>query len=163
MGSNQRVPHVGAPQAVIEQAITALETAECDVFAASPIVHSRPLGPSRRAYANAAAILASDLTPPAMLAMLQSVEAHFGRRRRGQRWQARTLDLDIILWSGGLWCSDDPQLAIPHPEMHRRAFVLGPAMAICPDWREPMTGRSIRQLFHCHNRAKPLDRLQKRL
>jgi 2-amino-4-hydroxy-6-hydroxymethyldihydropteridine diphosphokinase len=98
-----------------------------------------------------------------MLALLQSVEAHFGRRRRGQAWQARTLDLDIILWSGGMWVSDNPKLLIPHPHMRLRRFVLAPATAIAPDWHDPISGRSIRQLFHNANRAKPLDRLQKRL
>jgi 2-amino-4-hydroxy-6-hydroxymethyldihydropteridine diphosphokinase len=98
-----------------------------------------------------------------MLTLLQSVELHFGRHRRGQAWQARTLDLDIICWSGGMWISDNPALAIPHPAMRVRPFVLAPAAAIAPDWRDPISGRSIRQLFHSINRSKPLDRLQKRL
>src|SRR3546814_4583193 len=58
------------------------------------------------------ALVASSLDPPAMLDRLQAIEAAFGRRT-GQRWSARTLDLDILLWSGGIW-SDD-RLVIPHP------------------------------------------------
>jgi 2-amino-4-hydroxy-6-hydroxymethyldihydropteridine diphosphokinase len=98
-----------------------------------------------------------------MLDLLQSVELHFGRHRRGQRWQARTLDLDIILWSGGMWISDDPSLAIPHPAMRVRRFVLAPACAIAPLWRDPFSNRTIRQLFRTLGRPKRLDRLQKRL
>jgi 2-amino-4-hydroxy-6-hydroxymethyldihydropteridine diphosphokinase len=138
-----------------------LETTDSDVFAVSPIIRSAPVGPSLRRYANAAAIVASPLLPPEMLGLLQSVEAHFGRRRRGQPWRARTLDLDIITWSGGIY-SDD-RLAIPHIQMRHRSFVLGPARAIAADWRDPITNRTISQLFHKLNRPKPLDHPQKRL
>src|SRR3546814_9836046 len=91
-----------------------------------------PLGPSRRRYANAVALVASKLSPPEMLGRLQEIEARFGRRT-GQRWSARTLDLDILLWSGGAW--SDGALTIPHPAMTQRAFVLGPLRAIVPEWR----------------------------
>ena len=141
----------------MEHAIAALETAEVDVFAVSPTIRSASIGPSRRCYANAAAILSTDLSPPDLLTMLQSVEAHFGRIRRGQRWQARTLDLDILLWSGGMWSSDSPALAIPHYAMRERAFVLGPAQAIAPDWRDPVSNLTVRQLFHRLYRSNPLD------
>jgi 2-amino-4-hydroxy-6-hydroxymethyldihydropteridine diphosphokinase len=160
IGSNQRHSLIGAPADIIEQAVSALEMADIDVFAVSPIIGSVAIGPSDRRYANAAAILSSPLDPPDLLLLLQDVEAHFGRARRGQRWQARTLDLDIILWSNGLWVSDDPPLSIPHPAMRQRGFVLAPAVAIAPDWRDPVTNLSIRQLFHRLNRAKPLDHRQ---
>ncbi|MGL5837308.1 MAG: 2-amino-4-hydroxy-6-hydroxymethyldihydropteridine diphosphokinase [Sphingorhabdus sp.] len=146
------------PPNIVEQAISALETDEIDVFAVSPTIHCAPIGPSRRCFANATAILSTSLAPPALLARLQAIEAHFGRIKRGQRWQARPLDLDIILWSGGIWVSDHPSLAIPHPQMRARNFVLGPASRIAADWRDPLTGKTIVQLFHRLNRAKPLDR-----
>ena len=142
---------------MLEQAIAALETAEVDVFAVSPTCRSAAIGPSRRCYANAAAILSTSLSPPELLAMLHSLESHFARRRRGQRWQARTLDLDVILWSGGIWSSDGPALAIPHYAMRERGFVLGPAQAIAPDWRDPVSNLTIRQLFHRLYRSNPLD------
>jgi 2-amino-4-hydroxy-6-hydroxymethyldihydropteridine diphosphokinase len=154
---------LGRPDAIIEQAVAALECDDVDVFAVSPIIGSIAVGPSHRRYANAAALLSSKLSPPALLAFLQSVERHFGRVRLGEQWRARTLDLDIILWSGGIWVSDDPRLGIPHAAMRERAFVLTPAVAIAPLWRDPVSGLSIRQLFHRLNRPKPLDRPQKRL
>jgi 2-amino-4-hydroxy-6-hydroxymethyldihydropteridine diphosphokinase len=163
LGSNQRLPLFGGPERVLEQAVAALETADVDVFAVSPTMRSAAIGPSRRCYANAAAIVSTSLAPPELLAMLQSVEAHFGRRRRGQHWQARTLDLDILLWSGGIWSSDGPALAIPHYAMRERGFVLGPAQAIAPDWRDPLSNLTIRQLFHRFNRSKQLDRHGNRL
>jgi 2-amino-4-hydroxy-6-hydroxymethyldihydropteridine diphosphokinase len=54
------------------------------------------------------------------------------------------IDLDIILWSDGAWASNG--LTVPHPEFRRRDFVLRPLAAIVPDWRDPLTGRTIRQL-----------------
>src|SRR3546814_4036467 len=99
---------------------------------------------------NAVALVASPLDPPAMLIRLKAIEAAFGRRI-GQRWGARTLDLDILLWSGGAW-SDD-RLTIPHPAMAERPFVLGPLTRIAPGWRHPIAARSIRKLATTPARA----------
>lgn len=162
LGSNQRLAHIGGPAEIIEQAIAALETDEIDVFAVSSIISSTAIGPGRRHYANAAAVISTSLSPPALLDCLQHVEAHFGRERRGQRWMSRTLDLDIILWSGGLWISNEP-LAIPHVAFRQRSFVLVPAAAVAADWRDPVSNRSIRQLLYRQNRPKPLDPPAKRL
>jgi 2-amino-4-hydroxy-6-hydroxymethyldihydropteridine diphosphokinase len=156
LGSNQPHPLIGKPENIIEQAVAALEMEDIDVFAHSAVIGSAPLGPSRRRYANAAAIVSTALAPPALLHRLHDVEEHFGRIRRGQAWQARTLDLDILLWSGGIWADDD--LAIPHAAFRFRGFVLTPAAMIAPDWRDPVTGLSVRQLQSRFNRPKPLDR-----
>ena len=130
---------------------------DLDVFAQSSVVDSAPIGPSRRRYANAAAIVSTDLNPPALLLRLLEIEAHFGRVRRGQDWRARVLDLDILLWSGGIWADTNPDLAIPHAALRMRGFVLTPAAMIAPDWRDPVSGLSIRQLQSRFNRPKPLD------
>lgn len=131
---------------------------DIDVFMRSSTVSSAPLGPSSRRYANAAVIVSSLLSPPQMLKRLHMIEQHFGRERRGARWRARSLDLDILLWSEGMWITDSPALAIPHPGLRLRSFALGPAAEIAPDWRDPVTGHSLRQLFHRLMRPKPLDR-----
>lgn len=156
IGSNQPHSVIGRPAQIIKQAIAALEMDDIDVFAHSATIGSAPLGPSRRQYANAAAIVSSPNEPLALLHRLQDIEHHFGRLRRGRAWQARTLDLDILLWSGGIWADDD--LAIPHRGLQSRNFVLTPAAMIAPDWRDPVTGLTIRQLQSRFNRPKPLDR-----
>ncbi len=140
---------------MLAEAITALEMPDVDVFAQSPVIASAAIGPSQRTYANAAMIVATPLDPPALLDRLHGIEAHFGRDRRGQRWQARVLDLDIILWSGGIWA--DNVVSIPHPAMRARSFVLTPAAMIAPDWRDPVSGLTIRQLQCRLARPKPLD------
>jgi 2-amino-4-hydroxy-6-hydroxymethyldihydropteridine diphosphokinase len=157
LGSNQSLPLVGRPHQILDQAIAALEMDDIDVFAQSATISSAPLGPSRRQYANAAAIVSTKLTPPELLRRLQHIEHHFGRTWRGQPWQARTLDLDIVLWSEGIWAESDPHLAIPHPALRNRNFVLTPAAMIAPDWRDPVTGLTIRQLQTRFNRPKRLD------
>jgi 2-amino-4-hydroxy-6-hydroxymethyldihydropteridine diphosphokinase len=147
LGSNRRHHRIGHPRRVLDAALLALAGEGVDVLAVAPVIATPPIGPSLRVYANGAAIIATDLLPDALLTMLKRVEARFGRRR-GQRWSARTLDLDIILWSGGSWYSPSPPLIVPHPAYRRRDFVLRPASAIAPGWRDPLTGLSIAQLRH---------------
>ena len=143
LGWTRRHARHGDPRRVLLAALAAIEADDVEPVDVSPIVTSEPIGPSRRRYANAVALVASPLSPPDMLARLKRIEAEFGRRT-GQRWSARTLDLDILLWSGGAWSDGD--LHIPHPAMAGRAFVLGPLRAIAPGWRHPLSGHTIRQL-----------------
>ena len=154
------MPHAahGGPRQVIAAALAALGEAGLPVEAASRVETSAPLGPSRRFYANAAAIVATDLAPEELLDRLQAIERAFGRRRRGARWRPRVLDLDIVLWSGGAFAGSgaSDRLVIPHREFRTRRFVLGPAAAIAPHWRDPVTGRTLRQLQHRLTRANAL-------
>jgi len=150
LGSNRHGRH-GDPRDEVQAAIAALGT----VQAASPIVETPPVGPSIRRFANAACVIESDETPPELLARLKRIERDFGRRR-GQRWGARVVDLDIILWSGGCWAS--PGLVIPHVAFRQRDFVLGPAAAIAPDWRDPITNLTLRQLRNRLTRRVPTPR-----
>ncbi len=156
LGSNQRHPRHGPPPQVLRAALAAMAGAGLVVEAISPIIASAPIGPSRRRYANAAARIATPLDPPALLALLQSLETRFGRVRRGQRWGARTLDLDIVLWSGGPWhCKT---LTVPHPCFRTRPFVLGPAATVTPDWRDPSGTCTIRHLHARLTRPRPTPR-----
>jgi 2-amino-4-hydroxy-6-hydroxymethyldihydropteridine diphosphokinase len=155
LGSNMRVPALGNPRGVLQTAFGALSACG-EVIASSRIVTSAPVGPSQREYANAAAMVESELAPPDMLDALHAIESEFGRQRRGQRWRARALDLDIVLWSGGIW--SDPRLLIPHPLFRERSFVLGPASEIAPHWRDPITHLSLAQLNARLTRARPLPR-----
>ena len=141
LGSNKRHARYGPPERVLA---AALDQLDISVVALSRIVQSAPVGPSNRRYANAAAMIETPMTPPELLHHLKTIEDRFGRRAGGRRWGARVLDLDIILWSGGLWAT--PSLAIPHPAFRDRGFVLSPAIDIAPDWRDPVTGLTLRHL-----------------
>lgn len=152
LGSNRRHHRFGSPARVLAAGLVALGCAGIDVIAAAPIIHTRPIGPSQRSYANSAALIATSLAPDQLLVLLKMIEARFGRRR-GQRWSARTLDLDIILWAGGHWRGRQPDLVIPHRRFQDRSFVLHPAASIAPRLRDPRSGLSIAQLAHRVARA----------
>lgn len=137
LGSNRRGRH-GAPADAVRAALALLAP-----VAVSPIMPSAALGPSLRRYANAVALVESAAAPDALLRRLKAIERRFGRRR-GRRWGARVIDLDIVLWSGGAWHS--PGLIVPHPAFRARDFVLGPLVAVAPRWRDPVSGLSVRQL-----------------
>jgi 2-amino-4-hydroxy-6-hydroxymethyldihydropteridine diphosphokinase len=151
IGSNRSGRH-GLPEREVAAALAAL----APVLAESRIAASAPLGPSRRRYANAVAILDSGEMPLALLVRLKRIEHDFGRRR-GRRWGDRVIDLDIILWSGGLWV--DSRLTVPHPDFRRRRFVLDPLETLVPRWRDPVTGLTVRQLAA---RLRAVDRRPRR-
>jgi len=146
VGSNRARRGGERPRDLIHAAMDRLGAYPFTLLARSSIIDTAPIGPSLRRYANAAILIETGLPPLALLAHLKATERAFGRCTGGQRWSARALDLDIILWSGGLWASKG--LAIPHAAFRTRAFVLQPLAQIAPDWRDPLTGISIRQLLH---------------
>lgn len=143
LGSNVRHATHGGPERVLRAAVGALAQAGLGIEGMAPVIRSAPLGPSLRRYANGAVLLRSNLGPVAMLALLKSIEREFGRRG-GKRWGSRVLDLDIVLWSGGEWRS--PGLCVPHASFRERDFVLRPLAALVPNWRDPRTNFSIKQL-----------------
>lgn len=147
LGSNRSHGRYGLPARVIAAATTYLP-----VVAVSRTSCSHPLGPSSRLYANAVALIETDLMPPQLLAALQQIEHDFGRRRT-RRWGARVLDLDIILWSGGIWSSNG--LGIPHAHFRNRNFVLNPLLEIAPEWRDPVTRLTTRHLKARLDRSRP--------
>lgn len=137
LGSNRRGRH-GSPVATVRAAAAAIGAERLSTVRLTPA-----LGPAGRGFANAVALVESDLDPPALLHRLKQVERDFGRLG-GRRWGPRILDLDIVLWSGGAWAGDG--LVVPHPEFRRRRFVLEPLAEVAPDWRDPITGATVRQL-----------------
>ncbi|WP_310416459.1 2-amino-4-hydroxy-6-hydroxymethyldihydropteridine diphosphokinase [Chamaesiphon sp. OTE_8_metabat_110] len=105
--------------------------------------HTAPIGPPQPDYLNGCATVETSLSALELLSVLQSIETEFGRVR-GEVWGARTLDLDLLLYSDRV--IDLPTLQVPHPHMCDRAFVLVPLAQIAPDWLEPKSGDSIATL-----------------
>lgn len=98
--------------------------------AASPVYETAPVGgPRQPDYLNAVLLATTELAPEDLLGALHEVEAAFERTRE-VRWGPRTLDIDIISYEGVT--SDDPQLTLPHPRAHERAFVLAPWYDVDP-------------------------------
>jgi 2-amino-4-hydroxy-6-hydroxymethyldihydropteridine diphosphokinase len=143
IGSNRPHGRFGRPAGVVEAAIARLDQ-DFGLFDASPIVLNAAHGGAGRDFANAVALVESNVGPRDMLQRLKAIEREFGRRS-GKRWGPRVLDLDLVLWSGGTFRSRG--LTVPHPQLPRRSFVLQPLAAIAPAWRVrgPLTVRHLAQ------------------
>jgi len=95
------------------------------------------------AFVNAAAVLDTTLDARALLDAMLGIERDFGRDRAtdgSDRWGARTLDLDLLLYGDAV--IDEPGLRVPHPHLHQRAFALVPLVEIAPDIVIPGHGRA---------------------
>jgi 2-amino-4-hydroxy-6-hydroxymethyldihydropteridine diphosphokinase len=100
------------------------------VLARSSLYRTQPWGVTEQGpFVNAAALLETELTPRALLTALKTIEAEEGRVTTF-RWGPRVLDLDILTYAGRR--IDEPDLTIPHPRLHERAFALIPLAAIDP-------------------------------
>jgi len=109
------------------------------VVKASGCYRSAPIGPPGQPdYVNAAAEIDTTLDPIGLLRFLQQLEQSHGRVR-GERWGARTLDLDLLLY--GQTVIQSPTLTVPHPHLHERAFVLMPLQDLAPTLIVPGLGR----------------------
>ena len=127
--------NLGAVQSTLASAVR--QMAEVDglrITAVSGLFESDPVGgPEQPDYLNAVVLARTRLAPFALLTELHQIEADHGRVRE-TRWGARSLDCDLIQYgdpgSGSDWVSDDPELMLPHPRAHERAFVLAPWAAV---------------------------------
>lgn len=127
--------NLGNAQATVTQAMLDLEALPgTQVMARSSLYRTAPIGAGGPDYINAVAAIATALTAPELLRLLQHLEQVAGRERP-YRNAPRTLDLDILLY--GSACIDSPSLTIPHPRMAERAFVLMPLAEIGPDLVTP--------------------------
>ena len=105
----------------------------------SPFYRNPAIGPGEQPeYVNAVAAIETRLGPHALLAALQAIETRQGRTRGAIRWQARTVDLDLLVY--GDRAISDQRLTVPHPHIHERAFVLKPLLDIAPDLDVPGLG-----------------------
>jgi len=114
------------------------------LLAASPVYETDPIGPGDQGpYLNAVLGLRSWLAPLELLGRLQQIEVMLGRDRgrNSVRWGARTIDLDLLFY--GDRCIELPELVVPHPRAHERAFVLMPLAELAPSFVHPRIGATI--------------------
>lgn len=132
--------NLGEAETTVRAAIAALgRLPGTQLVAASSLYRTAPVGvpEPQPDYINAVARLATTLTPHALLDELLALEARFGRVRP-YRWAPRALDLDLLLY--GDVVLDTPRLTLPHPRLHRRAFVLEPLLELDPFLEAPGLG-----------------------
>ena len=140
------------PVAQLRAALAELATLpESRLLKTSSLYRTAPVGiHGQPDFINAVAALETALCAQDLLAALFEIEARFGRRRDFHH-APRTLDLDLLLFDEQI--IDSPQLQLPHPRMHLRAFVMAPLLEIAPDCRIPGRGTAAAWL--------PATRMQK--
>jgi 2-amino-4-hydroxy-6-hydroxymethyldihydropteridine diphosphokinase len=117
-------------------------------LAFSSVYHSPPMGPQDQPdYVNAVMAIATELPPIDLLRCLQQIENEQGRVRKAERWGARTLDLDVLIY--GEQEINLPDLIVPHTGLAERAFVLYPLFEIAPQLIVPGKGAIATLLADC--------------
>ncbi|MEM8843532.1 MAG: 2-amino-4-hydroxy-6-hydroxymethyldihydropteridine diphosphokinase [Pseudomonadota bacterium] len=145
LGSN-----LDKPLAQVSSAFIQLdEIKQTSLFDISSLYLSRPLGPKNQPpYVNAVAWIKTKLDAHELLEQLHTIENTHGRKRDGERWGARTLDLDILVY--GNICIKDQVLTIPHPGIKSREFVLYPLHEVNKNLMIPKVGLISRIKSRCY-------------
>lgn len=156
LGLGSNVPHgrYGRPPDVLASAVAALRAGGLRVERVARVRQTAPWGPSARCYANGAVIGLWHGDAAELLTLAKQVEQDFGRKR-GRRWGARVLDIDIWLMDGLILSS--PMLIIPHHGLQERDFALVPLVELWGSWRHPRLGLTARQLLARLKKPSPVD------
>lgn len=120
--------NLNSPATTLEAAVEVIAAHPAiELVKQSSLYRSPPFEADGPDYINAVIEVRTTLAPRELLHQLQQIELDFGRER-SYRNAPRTLDLDVLLYED--FTSDDPELIVPHPRMHERAFVLMPLAEI---------------------------------
>jgi 2-amino-4-hydroxy-6-hydroxymethyldihydropteridine diphosphokinase len=111
------------------------------------LIHPDDPAKSYPAFLNGAVLARTSLAPADTLRVLHAIEARLGRdrSREAARWRPRLIDLDLVAVEDLVL--DEPSLRLPHPEMHKRDFVLAPFCEVWPTWRHPVLDRTAAELL----------------
>ena len=149
----------GQPAQTLRRALTELRRSGVRITARSRIYTTQPIGkPAQPDYCNAVIAATTGLAPVALLGILKRLERSAGRER-GPVNGPRPLDLDLVCFNHRVigWPPrrrSRGELVLPHPEAHRRAFVLQPLLDVAPHWVHPVLQVPARVLLR-RTRTKP--------
>jgi 2-amino-4-hydroxy-6-hydroxymethyldihydropteridine diphosphokinase len=143
LGANLPSP-AGPPVATLRAALARLERLGVKILSVSSFYESAAWpDPADPAFVNAVAAVETGLQPVELLDLLHGVETDFGRLRSAPN-APRKLDIDLLDHDGKVMAG---AVALPHPRMTGRGFVLAPLAEVAPDWRHPATGQSVGELL----------------
>lgn len=149
IGANLLHPVYGEPLNSLKAAVDKLKETGLNVVRQSSWYRTEPVPVSDQPwFVNAVLEVSTDLSVPELLSHLHTIERDFGRVR-DIRWEARVLDLDLLVYHDQVTLNQDQAAGgvIPHPFMHQRGFVLVPLQEIQPDWRHPVLDKTAHQLL----------------
>lgn len=151
LGSNLGNDRNGIFESPKQQLLNAIQSIDnqttINLLRTSPFYQTQAIGPGDQPdYINAAIKIETSLSAHQLLLALQNIENQQGRVRK-ERWGARTLDLDILVFDQLIENSE--QLILPHPRAHERAFVLAPLNDLDPNLVIPKRGNISSLLANC--------------
>jgi 2-amino-4-hydroxy-6-hydroxymethyldihydropteridine diphosphokinase len=127
-----------------EEKLTALP--ETRIVKASSLYESEPLGNAKTWFVNSVLEIETEFEADDLLKRTKAIETAMGRKRvKGKRWGSRIIDLDLLLFDSQT--VNKRTLKIPHPEMHKRRFVLLPLSELAPHITHPQLGNTISELL----------------
>lgn len=142
IGSNQgdRLAHLSEALRILADSST------IHLIQLAPVYETKAVGgPVQDDFVNTVVEAETSLSPHELLRVLKDIEHRMGRLQEAPRWGPRPIDLDILLYNNLVL--HEPQLTIPHAEMHHRRFVLEPLAQLAPALVHPVLRRSIAELF----------------
>jgi len=140
LGSN-----LGDREKNLRTAIRHLNAARLMVDKLSPIYETEPEGVQEQGlFLNAVVEVTTELRPLQVLTVIKKIEALM-KRTRTIRNGPRVIDIDILFYQSAVIQS--PELTIPHPRFHQRRFVLAPLADLAPNWRDPVSKKTITELL----------------
>ncbi len=136
------------------QAVDLIASNAGAVIKKSDIFLTAPWGNTNQPdFYNQAICIQTSLSAATLLKELLAVEQLLGRKRTGEKWAERTMDIDILFYNDEI--INDPDLKIPHPFMSERKFVLAPMAQLAPDFIHPVLKKNIRTML-----AACIDKLE---